>query len=63
MLEIPVNYKIWRSTCRGKCIIAIGNSGLKASVVGLGTFAIGVFWGGVEEKKSISAIQASIDQG
>jgi len=42
----------------------IGNSGLKASVVGLGTFAIGGwFWGGSDEKNSITAIQASIDHG
>ena len=42
----------------------LGTSGLKASVIGLGTFAIGGwFWGGVDEKKSIAAIQASIDRG
>ncbi len=42
----------------------IGNSKIKASIVGLGTFAIGGwFWGGVDEKKAIAAIQASIDQG
>ncbi|MGB9553603.1 MAG: aldo/keto reductase, partial [bacterium] len=42
----------------------IGKSGLKASVVGLGTFAIGGwFWGGTDEQKSIAAIQASIDRG
>lgn len=42
----------------------IGKSDLKASTVGLGTFAIGGwFWGGTDEKKSIAAIQASIDSG
>lgn len=43
---------------------ALGRSGIKASVVGLGTFAIGGwFYGGAEEKDSIAAIHASIDQG
>lgn len=42
----------------------LGSSGLQASVVGLGTFAIGGwFYGGADEKKSIEAIQASIDHG
>lgn len=42
----------------------LGASGLEASVVGLGTFAIGGwFYGGADEKKSIEAIQASIDYG
>ena len=42
----------------------LGNSGLKASVFGLGTFAIGGwFWGGTDEKDSIKAIQGSIDNG
>ena len=42
----------------------IGSSGLKASVIGLGTFAIGGwFWGGTDEQKSIEAIHASIDNG
>ena len=42
----------------------LGTSGQKASVVGLGTFAMGGwFWGGTDEKKAIEAIQASIDLG
>ncbi|MEM5470425.1 aldo/keto reductase [Hoeflea sp. AS60] len=42
----------------------IGNSGIEASVVGLGTWAIGGWmWGGTEEKQSIAAIQESIDAG
>lgn len=42
----------------------LGSSGLDASVIGLGTFAIGGwFYGGADEKKSIEAIQASIDCG
>jgi methylglyoxal reductase len=42
----------------------LGSSGIKASVVGLGTFAIGGwFWGGTDEKKSIEAIHASLDMG
>lgn len=42
----------------------LGSSGIKASVVGLGTFAIGGwFWGGTDEKKSIEAIHASLEMG
>lgn len=42
----------------------LGNSGIQASVVGLGTFAMGGwFWGGTDERKAIEAIQASIDLG
>jgi methylglyoxal reductase len=42
----------------------LGSSGLQASVVGLGTFAIGGwFYGGADEKKSIAAVHASIDHG
>jgi methylglyoxal reductase len=42
----------------------LGQSGIKASVVGLGTFAMGGwFWGGTDEKKAIEAIQASLDLG
>ncbi len=42
----------------------LGASGLKASVVGLGTFAIGGwFYGGAQERDSIAAIHASIDHG
>lgn len=42
----------------------IGSSGIEASVVGLGTWAIGGWmWGGTDEAKSIAAIQASVDAG
>lgn len=42
----------------------IGKSGIPASVVGLGTWAIGGWkWGGTDEKQSIAAIHASIDEG
>jgi len=42
----------------------IGSSGLDASAVGLGTWAIGGWmWGGTDEQQSIAAIQASIDDG
>ncbi len=43
---------------------ALGSSGISASVVGLGTFAIGGwFWGGTDEKKAVEAIHASLDAG
>jgi len=42
----------------------IGSSGVRASAVGLGTWAIGGWmWGGTDEARSIAAIQASIDEG
>src|SRR6218665_2871906 len=42
----------------------IGRSGVRASAVGLGTWAIGGgVWGGTDEAQSISAIQASLDAG
>lgn len=42
----------------------IGKSGVYASAVGLGTWAIGGWmWGGTDEKESIAAIQASLDAG
>jgi aryl-alcohol dehydrogenase-like predicted oxidoreductase len=42
----------------------IGSSGIRASAVGLGTWAIGGWmWGGTDEAQSIAAIQASIDKG
>lgn len=42
----------------------IGKSGIQASVVGLGTWAIGGWmWGGTEEKQSVAAIRESIDAG
>jgi methylglyoxal reductase len=42
----------------------IGRSGIMASAVGLGTWAIGGWmWGGTDEANSIKAIEASIDAG
>ncbi len=42
----------------------IGRSGVVASAVGLGTWAIGGWmWGGTDEAESIAAIQASLDAG
>ena len=42
----------------------IGGSGVTASAVGLGTWAIGGWmWGGTDEAQSIAAIQASLDAG
>lgn len=42
----------------------LGQSGIQASVVGLGTWGIGGWmWGGTDEQASIRAIQASIDAG
>jgi aryl-alcohol dehydrogenase-like predicted oxidoreductase len=43
---------------------SFGTSGIEASVVGLGTWAIGGWmWGGADEQDSIAAIQVSIDAG
>ena len=42
----------------------IGNSDVTASVLGLGTWAIGgTFWGGSSTSESIKTIQAAIDEG
>ena len=42
----------------------IGGSGIRASAVGLGTWAIGGWmWGGTDEAASVAAIRASIDAG
>jgi methylglyoxal reductase len=42
----------------------IGSSGIRASAVGLGTWAIGGWmWGGTDEKQSVAAIEAAIDEG
>ncbi len=42
----------------------LGQSGLSASVIGLGTWAIGGWmWGGTDETTAIAAIQASLDAG
>lgn len=43
---------------------SLGRSGIDASVVGLGTWAIGGWmWGGSEEAESIRAIHAAVDAG
>ena len=43
---------------------SLGQSGIEASVVGLGTWAIGGWmWGGTDEREAVDAIQASIDSG
>jgi methylglyoxal reductase len=42
----------------------IGASGIEASVIGLGTWAIGGWmWGGSDEAQSIDAIRCSVDEG
>jgi aryl-alcohol dehydrogenase-like predicted oxidoreductase len=42
----------------------IGKSGIKASAIGLGTWAIGGWmWGGTDEQASTEAIRVSIDEG
>ncbi|MFH5776589.1 aldo/keto reductase [Paracoccus sp. NGMCC 1.201697] len=42
----------------------IGGSGITASVIGLGTWAIGGWmWGGTDRAASIAAIQAAVDEG
>ncbi len=42
----------------------LGQSGIEASVVALGAWAIGGWnWGGTEENESINAIHAAIDEG
>ncbi len=42
----------------------IGRSGIEASAVGLGTWAIGGWmWGGTDEARSVRAIQAAVDEG
>jgi methylglyoxal reductase len=42
----------------------IGRSGVAASAVGLGTWAIGGWmWGGTDERESVAAIHASLDAG
>ena len=43
---------------------AIGGSGIEASVIGLGTWAIGGWmWGGTDEARSVAAIEAAVDEG
>jgi len=42
----------------------LGQSGIEASVVGLGAWAIGGFnWGGTDEEAAVAAIRAAIDEG
>ena len=42
----------------------IGESGIEASVIGLGTWAIGGWmWGGTNEAEAIRAIHAALDAG
>jgi aryl-alcohol dehydrogenase-like predicted oxidoreductase len=44
--------------------IQIGDSGIKASRIGLGTWAIGGWmWGGTDEARSIATIRAAVDRG
>ena len=43
---------------------SIGKSGIKASAVGLGTWAMGGWlWGGGDDAASVAAIRASLDEG
>jgi methylglyoxal reductase len=42
----------------------LGQSGIQASVVGLGSWPIGGWmWGGTDQGKAVRAIQASVDAG
>ena len=42
----------------------LGNSGIEASAIGFGAWAIGGWmWGGTEEKEAVAAIHAAIDAG
>jgi aryl-alcohol dehydrogenase-like predicted oxidoreductase len=42
----------------------IGHSGINASAIGLGTWAIGGWmWGGTDEARSVDAIRAAVDEG
>ena len=42
----------------------LGNTGIVASAVGLGTWAIGGWmWGGTDTARAVAAIQASVDEG
>ncbi|MDZ7762850.1 MAG: hypothetical protein U5K00_00270 [Melioribacteraceae bacterium] len=42
----------------------LGKSDINASVIAIGTWVTGGWmWGGAEEKQSIEAIQASLDNG
>ena len=49
---------------KGMLYRTLGASGIEASVVGLGTWAIGGWmWGGVEEKEAERAIRTALDEG
>jgi len=42
----------------------LGNSGIEASAIGLGAWAIGGWmWGGIEEREAIEAIHVSLEKG
>ena len=42
----------------------IGKSGIKASVIGMGTWVTGGWlWGGTDEKEALNAIKVSLDEG
>ena len=42
----------------------LGKSGIEASVIGFGAWAIGGWmWGGTSERDAIAAVQAAVDQG
>ena len=42
----------------------IGSSGVRASAMGLGTWAIGGWmWGGTDEAEAIKTVEASLDEG
>ncbi|WP_454721209.1 MULTISPECIES: aldo/keto reductase [Cupriavidus] len=44
--------------------IEIGNSGIQASRIGLGTWAIGGWmWGGIDEREAIATIQRAVELG
>jgi aryl-alcohol dehydrogenase-like predicted oxidoreductase len=48
----------------GQLIRDLGRSGVRATAVGLGTWAIGGWmWGGTDEGESVAAIKASLDAG
>ncbi len=68
---IPTSYSLKRmSGWPAKCIFTgmiyrpLGQSGITASVVAHGTWAIGGWmWGGTDVRKSVRSIQASLDAG
>src|SRR5215207_6058114 len=48
----------------GQLIRDLGRSGVRATAVGLGTWAIGGWmWGGTDEGEAVAAIKASLDAG